>query len=93
MAYSGTHLVNGIASSASACVMGFDQVGFMMGSSANIFNVLLCGLLSGLFVTFLLAGCRRAEWQFHRFRRPEWRGRWNAVPLRSTVIEGAITFL
>ncbi|KAF8554177.1 phospholipase B [Imleria badia] len=38
MAYSGTHLVNGIASSPSACVTGFDQVAFMMGSSASIFN-------------------------------------------------------
>ena len=47
MAYSGTHLVNGIASSPSACVTGFDQVAFMMGSSASIFNVdhFLCFLI------------------------------------------------
>jgi lysophospholipase len=38
IAYSGTQLVNGLASNASACVTGFDQVSFMMGSSASIFN-------------------------------------------------------
>ncbi|KAI9569636.1 phospholipase B [Boletus coccyginus] len=39
MAYSGTHLVNGVGSSPSACVTRFDQVAFIMGSSASIFNV------------------------------------------------------
>ncbi|KAG8213909.1 phospholipase B [Butyriboletus roseoflavus] len=38
MAYSGTHLMNGLVPSTSACVMGFDQAAFMMGSSASFFN-------------------------------------------------------
>lgn len=47
MAYSGTQLVKGLAPGASACVTGFDQVAFMMGSSASIFNVhsSLCSLV------------------------------------------------
>ena len=43
-------LVNGLASNASACVTGFDQVSFMMGSSASIFNV--CD-----FFVFPYSGC------------------------------------
>ncbi|KAG5716751.1 Lysophospholipase 3 [Termitomyces sp. T112] len=37
----GTHLSNGKAVNGSACVTGFDQAGFIMGSSASLFNQIL----------------------------------------------------
>ncbi|KAG9316593.1 phospholipase B [Chiua virens] len=37
MAESGTHIVNGLVST---CMTGFDQVGFVMGTSASIFNTI-----------------------------------------------------
>ncbi|KAG6849456.1 hypothetical protein H0H93_008299 [Arthromyces matolae] len=41
LTYAGTHLSNGKAVNGSACVTGFDQAGFIMGSSASLFNQLL----------------------------------------------------
>ncbi|KAJ7262254.1 phospholipase B [Mycena haematopus] len=38
LTYAGTHLTNGKADNGSACVTGFDQAGFIMGSSASLFN-------------------------------------------------------
>ncbi|KAF9502000.1 phospholipase B [Pleurotus eryngii] len=38
--YAGTHLTNGIPVNGSSCVTGFDQAGFMMGTSASLFNQL-----------------------------------------------------
>ncbi|KAJ7209506.1 phospholipase B [Mycena pura] len=38
LTYAGTHLTNGKADNGSACVRGFDQAGFMMGTSASLFN-------------------------------------------------------
>ncbi|CAK5281501.1 unnamed protein product [Mycena citricolor] len=38
LTYAGTHLTNGKAANGSACVTGFDQAGFMMGTSASLFN-------------------------------------------------------
>ncbi|KAJ7783055.1 phospholipase B [Mycena metata] len=38
LSYAGTHLTNGKADNGSACVKGFDQAGFMMGTSASLFN-------------------------------------------------------
>ncbi|KAJ7680248.1 phospholipase B [Mycena polygramma] len=38
LSYAGTHLTNGKAANGSACVKGFDQAGFMMGTSASLFN-------------------------------------------------------
>ena len=35
----GTHLNNGTADNSTACVTGFDEVGFMVGTSASLFNV------------------------------------------------------
>lgn len=52
--YSGTHLVNGLASGTSACVTGFDQVSFIMGSSASIFNVYKSWCLPVQLLTILL---------------------------------------
>jgi len=37
--YVGTHLTNGQPPNSTGCVTGFDQVGFMMGTSASLFNV------------------------------------------------------
>ncbi|KAG6842116.1 hypothetical protein C0991_002770 [Blastosporella zonata] len=41
LTYAGTHLLNGTAVNGSACVTGFDQAGFIMGSSASLFNQIL----------------------------------------------------
>ncbi|KAJ7462207.1 phospholipase B [Mycena galericulata] len=38
LSYAGTHLTNGQAANGSACVQGFDQAGFVMGTSASLFN-------------------------------------------------------
>ncbi|KAJ7084311.1 phospholipase B [Mycena belliarum] len=38
LSYAGTHLSNGKAVNGSACVKGFDQAGFIMGTSASLFN-------------------------------------------------------
>jgi lysophospholipase len=39
LTYAGTQLVNGRPSNNTSCVTGFDQAGFVMGSSASLFNV------------------------------------------------------
>ncbi|KIJ18736.1 hypothetical protein PAXINDRAFT_129113 [Paxillus involutus ATCC 200175] len=51
MAYAGTHLVNGLPANPSTCVTAFDQVGFLMGSSASFFNPVL-NESNGLFAAF-----------------------------------------
>ncbi|KAF9227378.1 phospholipase B [Gyrodon lividus] len=51
MSYAGTHLVNGLPASASACVTAFDQVSFIMGSSASFFNQVL-DEPNGIFAAF-----------------------------------------
>jgi lysophospholipase len=37
--YVGTHLTNGQPDNSTACTTSFDQVGFIMGTSASLFNV------------------------------------------------------
>ena len=39
MSYAGTHLTDGQPDNDTACVTGFDDTGFMMGTSASLFNV------------------------------------------------------
>ena len=39
MSYAGTRLTNGQPDNDTACVTNFDQTGFIMGTSANMFNV------------------------------------------------------
>ena len=39
MTYVGTHLDNGNPPNNTGCVTGFDQAGFVMGTSASLFNV------------------------------------------------------
>ncbi|TDL25988.1 phospholipase B [Rickenella mellea] len=41
MTYVGTNLVNGKPPNGTACITGFDQAGFMMGTSASLFNQIL----------------------------------------------------
>ncbi|KLO12267.1 phospholipase B [Schizopora paradoxa] len=41
MTYVGTHINNGAPPNATGCVTGFDQAGFMMGTSASLFNQIL----------------------------------------------------
>ncbi|KAI0092923.1 phospholipase B [Irpex rosettiformis] len=41
LSYAGTHLSNGTADNDTACVRAFDQAGFIMGSSASLFNQIL----------------------------------------------------
>lgn len=41
LTFAGTHLSNSKAENGSACVTGFDQAGFIMGSSASLFNQIL----------------------------------------------------
>ncbi|KAI0063507.1 phospholipase B [Artomyces pyxidatus] len=38
LTYIGTHLTNGVPDNSTACVNGFDQAGYMMGTSASLFN-------------------------------------------------------
>jgi len=42
LSYAGTHLVAGRSADGTSCVTGFDQAGFIMGSSASLFNVKFC---------------------------------------------------
>lgn len=37
--FAGTHLTEGKPDNTTSCVTGFDQAGFMMGTSASLFNV------------------------------------------------------
>lgn len=39
LSYAGTHLSNGRSLNGSSCVVGLDQAGFIMGTSASLFNV------------------------------------------------------
>lgn len=39
MTYAGTHLDNGNPPNSTGCVVAFDQAGFVMGTSASLFNV------------------------------------------------------
>ena len=39
ISYVGTHLDNGVPPNSTGCVRGFDEAGFMMGTSASLFNV------------------------------------------------------
>ncbi|KJA19980.1 hypothetical protein HYPSUDRAFT_43886 [Hypholoma sublateritium FD-334 SS-4] len=41
LTFAGTQLVNGRSTTGSSCVTGFDQAGFVMGSSASLFNQIL----------------------------------------------------
>lgn len=41
LTYAGTHMTNGKPENGSSCVTGFDQAGFMMGTSASLFNQIL----------------------------------------------------
>jgi len=46
ISYVGTHLTNGQPDNATACTTQFDQTGFMMGTSASLFNVSIYGCFS-----------------------------------------------
>jgi len=39
LTYVGTHLLNGKPDNVTACVTGFDQAGFVIGTSSSLFNV------------------------------------------------------
>ena len=39
LTYVGTHLLNGKPDNDTACVTGFDQAGFVIGTSSSLFNV------------------------------------------------------
>jgi len=39
ISYAGTHLTNGQPDNDTACTTQFDQTGFIMGTSASLFNV------------------------------------------------------
>ena len=39
LTYVGTHLLNGKPNNDTACVTGFDEVGFVIGTSSSLFNV------------------------------------------------------
>ncbi|KAF5367448.1 hypothetical protein D9758_003652 [Tetrapyrgos nigripes] len=41
LSYAGTHFNNKVPANGTACVTGFDQAGFMMGTSASLFNQIL----------------------------------------------------
>ncbi|KAH7888717.1 phospholipase B [Phlebopus sp. FC_14] len=47
MTYAGSHLMNGLPANSSACVTGFDQVGFVIGTSASSFSEVSGGNFSG----------------------------------------------
>lgn len=39
LTYAGTHLTNGVPDNDTSCVTAFEQAGFIMGTSASLFNV------------------------------------------------------
>ena len=39
LTYVGTHLLNGKPDNDTGCVTGFDQAGFVIGTSSSLFNV------------------------------------------------------
>jgi len=39
LTYVGTHLLNGKPENGTGCVTGFDQAGFVIGTSSSLFNV------------------------------------------------------
>jgi lysophospholipase len=41
LTYVGTHLSNGKPDNDNACVTGFDEAGFIIGTSSSLFSVLL----------------------------------------------------
>ncbi|KAI0313929.1 phospholipase B [Amylostereum chailletii] len=41
LSFAGTHLTNGNPDNSTACVTGYDQAGFIMGTSASLFNIIL----------------------------------------------------
>ncbi|KAK1221741.1 hypothetical protein PQX77_015440 [Marasmius sp. AFHP31] len=41
LTYAGTHMTDGKPENGNSCVTGFDQVGFVLGSSASLFNQIL----------------------------------------------------
>jgi lysophospholipase len=51
LTYAGTRLTNGQPPNKTACVTGFDQAGFIMGTSASLFNVSPPLILVHLFLT------------------------------------------
>lgn len=67
--YAGTNLNNGQPDNSSACVTGFDQAGFMMGSSASLFNVSALRYAVDPSLTALLANsglCAKYDCWLHR---------------------------
>jgi lysophospholipase len=46
ISYAGTHLTNGQPDNSTACTTFFDQTGFIMGTSASLFNVSVLTLVT-----------------------------------------------
>ncbi|KAF8314067.1 hypothetical protein DL93DRAFT_2080559 [Clavulina sp. PMI_390] len=46
MEYLGTAAVNGVASGPNGCVVGYDNAGYLMGTSATLFNQLIYGFIT-----------------------------------------------
>ena len=45
LSYAGTHLSSGRSVNGSSCVTGLDQAGFIMGTSASLFNVSVISMI------------------------------------------------
>lgn len=51
LTYAGTHLTNGVPDNDTSCVTAFEQAGFIMGTSASLFNVRNCSFIQRHYLT------------------------------------------
>lgn len=55
LTYAGTHLTNGVPDNDTSCVTAFEQAGFIMGTSASLFNVRNSSFTHHHFLTWSLS--------------------------------------
>jgi Lysophospholipase catalytic domain len=78
MSFAGTNLTNGKPDNGSSCVTGFDQAGFVMGTSSALFRVRQC--LWAYKYTPIKAFAAIAKQRENHSRRIQfWRHKWNSV--------------
>lgn len=67
LSFAGTHLNNGRSLNGSACVVGFDQAGFIMGSSASLFNVSTLHMRTSWLVELILFHAANLRFRHEHF--------------------------
>lgn len=86
IAYVGTQFMNGEPTDTSSCITGFDQVGFIMGTSGSAFNVgpsqVWC---LGRLISFI-GNSRCIHWTICGVRPRKRRCIWNAVLIPAAFV-------